>query len=114
MFLLKTPLPIDDYSDMFLVDHWAGNLQCLQRMYIVHGFDEEADVGDTLWMGSNTLYTRRGSSEGSVAFPSSEWLSIDIRPKDFGKGLQTVPSGWMPMLEEDLDVYDTDVCSEAE
>jgi len=86
-------------------------MHCLQRMYIFHGFDEEADVGDSLWMGSNTLHTRRGSSEESFPFPSSEWRSINIRPKDFGQGLRSVPSGWMPMLEEDVDVYDSDVCS---
>jgi len=111
MLLLKTPLPIDNYTDIFFVDHWARNMHCLQRMYIFHGFDEEAGVADSFWIGSNTLYMHRRSSElqESVPFPSREWATINIRPRDFEHGLQSAPHQWMPMLDEDVDIYDSDV-----
>jgi len=109
MFLLKTPLPVDN-SDNMLIDRWTRNLHCLQKVYVFHGYDEEADVGDHLWIGSNKLYRRKShglASSGSA--PSSGWHSIHIRPKDFGRGLLASPIRWIPMLDEDFDIYGSDV-----
>ena len=113
MFLLKTPLPVDDDNDITLIDRWTKNMPCLQKVYLFHGYDEGADVGNTLWIGSNRLYQRNSQElSSSSSSPSSGWHSIDIRPKDFGKGLLSAPRGWIPMLEEDLDLYDSDISEE--
>jgi hypothetical protein len=109
MFLLKTPLPIDD-TDMMLIDRWTRNIHWLQKVYLFHGYDEEADVGDNLWMGSNNLYRRRSHGlESSGSPPSSGWYVVNVRPKDFGNGMLRVQRRWITMLEEDLDIYDSEV-----
>ena len=110
MFLLKTPLPVDDGVGITLIDRWTTNLHHLQRVYIFHGYDEEADVGDSLWLGSNKLYRRAAKEEMAYA-PFSRWYSIDIRPMDFERGLEPSQNrGWIPILKEDRDEYDTDKC----
>jgi hypothetical protein len=109
VFLLKTPLPVEDEEEfgLTLVNRWSECMPCLQRLYLFHGFDEDSGICDNFWMGSNELYQR-------VAVASHTgwaWKRFDIRPKDFGKG-QILdpgrPSRWMTVLEDDLDPYNSE------
>lgn len=107
VFLLKTPLPIEGDPGLSLVYLWTTeHMPCLQRLYLFHGYDEEADIGDNFWIGSHKLYQCVASS---TDLTERTWKHFNIRPKDFGKG-QIILEGlkrWRTMLEDDVDPYDS-------
>lgn len=83
---------------------WSECMPSLQRLYLFHGYDEDSEICDNFWMGSNKLYQRVASYTGWA------WNCFDIRPKGFGKGQIIVGQSppWITMLENDLDPYNSD------
>ncbi|PPQ81914.1 hypothetical protein CVT26_004124 [Gymnopilus dilepis] len=107
VFLLKTPMPVstaDDWSCRELVPIWARNLPRLQRVYIFHAYDEECDVDDLLWHGSNVLHTRSASG-------NNLWKTQLVRPKGFGVlSPFRIYIPWTTVRHTDIDVYDSEDC----
>ncbi|KDR77455.1 hypothetical protein GALMADRAFT_138567 [Galerina marginata CBS 339.88] len=119
-FFLKTPLPIvndDDNDDSAnnadsmetIIDCWTDQMPLLQRLYIFHGYDEDAGIGDQWWIGSYQLFRLKTAIGFPVtAYSPSKWNAIDVRPEGFADRLPFNPYRSISVLKDDLDPYNSD------
>ncbi|KDR71173.1 hypothetical protein GALMADRAFT_144233 [Galerina marginata CBS 339.88] len=117
VFSLKTPLPVfdanndndTDYAMETIVERWAEQMPLLQRIYVLHGYDEEADIGDTWYIGSNQLFRlKRPLGIPITPFSPTKWTAINIRSESSTACLPLEGCRSIPVLEEDIDPYHND------
>lgn len=102
VFFFKTPLPVVNSSEPPLIHRWAQRMPHLQRFYLFHGYDEDAGIGNTFWLGSRELHERMTGNP-------TQWNCLDITPLDENESDVSDSVIGVRVREVDFDIYDSDV-----